>query len=145
MIAVSNINTMVATKLSTNLDQSRLNKSSTDFQEGVTVTISNSAKELQSAPQDGIYDPTSLDIFGKTVDATKLPVQKLRADQFIPATDVAATKQSIRDDFSKSGVYVNDAYVNAFYDAITDINTPIGKVPPNIELPDPPAWWVGHG
>lgn len=109
----------------------------------VEVRISDESRLLQAAPVENTYDPHHLNIFGEIVDIDSLPVQTLTPDQVFIVTDEASFKARIKEDFNRIGVYVDDAYVNAFYDCVTDINWPGGRTP-DMDLPDPPDWWTGY-
>lgn len=109
-----------------------------------SVSISDQAKLLQATSDNNIFNPTNVEINGEFIDTTKLPVEKMTEAQFIPASDVSGIKQSIKNDFNNSGVYVDDSYIDAYYSAICDINTPNGLIPPGVNLPPPPDWWKGY-
>ena len=110
----------------------------------IVVRISDAGRLLEAASAESVYDPHQLNIFGKIVDATSLPVQAPETVRYFPFTDEASFKALIKEEFFMSrGIYVDDAYVNAFYDHVTDINSPLGPAP-DMDLPEPPDWWTGY-
>lgn len=91
------------------------------------VTISAAASNLRDVPGLGI------------IDITTVPMQMPVSAHF---GDAATIKSAIKDDFLSHGIYVDDAYVNATWNALSDINYPIGPIP-STPLPTAPSWWRG--
>lgn len=142
MISISNITLLSSSSIAQKNTKVPEFKSLTEIESGADLEISSAAKELSSHQESTIYDPTQQNILGTITDITKLPVEHLGPNGFILAKDVAAVKESIKNDFTSVGVYVDSSYVDAYYAAISDMNYPSGMVPP-IDFPTPPSWWCG--
>lgn len=90
-----------------------------------TVAISEQARALQAAPP--VRDPATIPGI--------VPIAHFG--------DEATLKAAMKEDFLSKGIYVDDAYINAWYKAAADINYDKDTAP-DMPLPTPPAWWPGY-
>ncbi len=89
------------------------------------VEISDAARALQAVPP--ARDPSTIPGI--------IPIAHFG--------DEATLKAAMKEDFLSKGIYVDDAYINAWYKAAADINYDKDTAP-DMPLPTPPAWWPGY-
>ncbi|MFO1387075.1 MAG: hypothetical protein U1F55_13125 [Chitinivorax sp.] len=93
----------------------------------LSSTITNKESQWIDIPGQGRFD------------LSKIPLQPAPASYW-GEHDV---KEAMRRDWLSNGVYVDDNYLDAMWQASNDVNLGPGPIP-DIPLPTPPDWWSGY-